>query len=204
MVTRRSVLSWVGAAGMYTMAARKGLAVAIKTMVLEDRAGLKWEFLRKQNGWVLGTISFHEKQVEQPATKGLLALRNLKSGEVRWLAAAQAEKINPHTAHLSGQEEIEGVKLSWEMDVALCEDLPAARFTPRWSVDKRPRRLGGLPGISRWSSRTTGACRAILGPATAKRYPLRRCATAACLARWSTARTSRWCSCSPSTAIRTT
>ncbi|MDR3411232.1 MAG: hypothetical protein P4L87_09860, partial [Formivibrio sp.] len=120
---------------MYTMAARKGLAVAIKTMVLENRAGLKWEFLGKQNGWVLGTISFHEKQVEQPATKGLLALRNMKSGEVRWLAAVQAEKINPHTAHLSGHDEIEGVKLSWEMDVELCEDLPAARFTPRWSVD---------------------------------------------------------------------
>ena len=166
---------------MYTMAARKGLAVAIKTMVLEDRAGLKWEFLRKQNGWVLGTISFHEKQVEQPATKGLLALRNMKSGEVRWLAAAQAEKINPHTAHLSGHDEIEGVKLSWEMDVALCEICRRRGLRPdgRWTA--RPRRWEVCLAIM-MSSRTTGACRAILGLATVKRYPLRQCGTAACLA----------------------
>jgi hypothetical protein len=107
-----------------------------KTMVLKNRAGVKWELLRMPNGWTLGTISLHAKPVEQPATKGLLALRNIKSGEVRWLAASQAEKINPRTARLSGQQEIDGVKISWEADVALRDDLPVTNFTLKWSVDK--------------------------------------------------------------------
>jgi len=105
-------------------------------MVLENRAGVRWELQRTPNGWALGTILFHDKPVEQSATKGLLALRNLKSGEVRWLAASRGEKVAPRTAGLSGQQEVDGVKFSWAVDVALRDDLPAANFTAKWSVDK--------------------------------------------------------------------
>jgi hypothetical protein len=105
-------------------------------MVLENGAGVRWELQRTPNGWALGTILFHDKPVEQSATKGLLALRNLKSGEVRWLAASQGEKVDPRTARLSGQQEVDGVKFSWAVDVAVRDDLPAANFTPKWSVDK--------------------------------------------------------------------
>lgn len=106
------------------------------TMVLENSAGLKWELLRTTNGWALGTISLQGKPVEQAATNGLLALRNVNSGEVRWLAASQGEKAGPRTARFSGQQEVAGAKLSWALDVALRDDLPAASFTPKWSVDK--------------------------------------------------------------------
>jgi hypothetical protein len=107
-----------------------------ETMVLENGAGLKWELVKTTNGWALGTISLHGNPVEQSATNGLLALRNENNGEVRWLAASQGEKIGPRAARFSGQHEVAGVKLSWEVDVALRDDLPAASFTPKWSVDK--------------------------------------------------------------------
>lgn len=116
--------------------ARQGGRNAAETMVLENSAGLKWELVKTTNGWALGTISFHAKPVEQSATNGLLALRNVNSGEVRWLAASQGEKGGPRTARFSGQQEVAGVKLSWAVDVALRDDLPVASFTPKWSVDK--------------------------------------------------------------------
>ena len=105
-------------------------------MVLENRSGVKWELQQTPAGWVLGTLSFHGKPVEQAATKGLLVMRNVKSGEVRWLAASQGEKVDALTARLSGRQEIDGANLSWTMDVGLHEDLPAVSFTPKWSVDK--------------------------------------------------------------------
>ncbi|MBE3038578.1 MAG: hypothetical protein IMZ62_07185 [Chloroflexi bacterium] len=106
-----------------------------KTMVLENLAGVRWELQRTPNGWALGTVLYHDKPVEQSATKGLLALRNLKSGEVRWLAASQGEKLDTRTARLSGQQEVDGVKFSWAVDVSLRDDLPAVNFTSKWSVD---------------------------------------------------------------------
>ena len=105
-------------------------------MVLENRAGLKWELLRTTNGWTLGTISLRQKPVEQPATHGLLAVRHLQSGEVRWLAASQGEKVGPRTARFSGQQEIDGAKFSWTVEVELRDELPAASFAATWSVDQ--------------------------------------------------------------------
>jgi hypothetical protein len=106
------------------------------SMVLENRSGVRWELQRTPAGWVLGTLSLHGKPVEQAATKGLLLMRNVKSGEVRWLAASQGEKVGALRARFSGRQEIDGVNLSWSMDVGLNEDLPVVSFTPKWSVDK--------------------------------------------------------------------
>ena len=105
-------------------------------MVLANRSGVKWELQRTPAGWALGTLSLHGKPVEQAATKGLLVMRNVKSGEVRWLAASQGEKVDALTARMSGRQEIDGANFSWTMDVGLHEDLPAVSFTPKWSVDK--------------------------------------------------------------------
>ena len=104
-------------------------------MVLENRSGVKWELQRTPAGWVLGTLSLHGKPLEQAATKGLLVMRNVKSGEVRWLAASQGGKVDALTARLSGRQEIDGANLSWTMDVGLHDELPAVSFTPKWSVD---------------------------------------------------------------------
>jgi len=108
----------------------------VKTISLENRSGLRWDLLQTPGGWALGTISLHDKRVEQAAARGLIALCNSKSGEVRWLLASQGEKVGSRAARLAGQQEIDGVKLSWSADVELCEDSSAARFTPRWSVNK--------------------------------------------------------------------
>jgi hypothetical protein len=107
-----------------------------KTMVLENRSGVRWELQRTPAGWALGTLSLHDKPVEQAATKGLLALRNVNSGEVRWLAASQGEKVDTLTAKLSGQHEIDGAGFSWTLNVGLHDELPAVNLTAKWSVDR--------------------------------------------------------------------
>ena len=106
------------------------------TLVLTNQSGLRWELSRTQSGWALGGLFFHEKPVEQPVTKGMLALRNPKSGEVRWLAASAGEQGDPQTARFSGQEEIDGVTFRYAVTVALTADAVAARWTSSWSVDK--------------------------------------------------------------------
>ena len=98
--------------GMPLVADDKATARDGEKIVMESRAGVKWELAKTADGWSLGTMALHGKPVEQPALKGLLALRNLKSGEVRWLAASKGEKTGPQTANFSGQSEIDGVKLS--------------------------------------------------------------------------------------------
>ena len=81
-------------------------------MVFENRSGVKWELQRTPAGWVLGTLLLHGKPVEQATTKDLLVMRNVKSGEVRWLAASQGGKIDALTATMSGRQEIDGANLS--------------------------------------------------------------------------------------------
>jgi len=107
-----------------------------ETMVLENRGGVKWELQRTTAGWTLGTLSLHGKALEQPATKGLLALRNVKSGEVRWLAASRSERVDARAACLKGQQVIDGASFSWTLDVGLRDELPAVNLTAKWSVDK--------------------------------------------------------------------
>ena len=109
---------------------------ASEPIAIENRAGLRWEFEHVAGGWALGTIFLHGKPLEQPATKGMLALRNLKSAEIRWLKASRGERIDPRTALFSGAREIDGVRFSWAAAVTLEDDSPAATFVPKWSVDK--------------------------------------------------------------------
>lgn len=125
--------------GLMLFAACGELAVCAptgSTMVLKNRAGVEWELSKTPSGWALGTISLHAKPVEQAATNGLLALRNVKTGEIRWLAASTARKIDSRTARLSGRQEVDGVMFSYDVDLGLREDLPAATFSVNWSVDK--------------------------------------------------------------------
>jgi hypothetical protein len=105
-------------------------------IVLENSAGVRWELRKTPNGWALGTILFHGKALEQSATEGFLALRKRDGGNIRWLAATRCEKVDARSARLSGRQEIEGTTVSWTVDLALHDDLPAATFQAKWSVDK--------------------------------------------------------------------
>jgi len=108
-----------------------------ETLVLENSAGLRWEFIQDSGGgWALGTISLHAHPVERPALSGIIALRNLGTNELRWLRATAAQKIDARTARFSGRQLIDGVTLSWQTDVVLHDDLDAASFTVNWSVGK--------------------------------------------------------------------
>jgi hypothetical protein len=107
-----------------------------ETMTLKNRAGLKWEPGRTTKGWVLGAISLNGKSIEHPLMDGLLALRQVKTGQIRWLVASKGERVSDQTARFSGREQVSGVAFEWSMELALHESLPAATLHPQWSVDR--------------------------------------------------------------------
>jgi hypothetical protein len=113
---------------------------AKETMILKNGAGLKWEPVRTDKGWTLGSLSLNGKLIERPLLEGLLALRQVKTGQIRWLAASKGERVSDRTARFSGREQVSGVAFTWSIELALHESLPAATLHPRWSVD---RALGG-------------------------------------------------------------
>ena len=105
-------------------------------ITLRNEAGLAWQLPKTDAGWVLGALTLHGKQIEQPVMQGLLFLRNLKTGEVRWVPGSEAQAVDARTARFTGQTTLKGVVLKFSMEVALDGERAVARMTPRWSVDK--------------------------------------------------------------------
>ena len=108
----------------------------LEKLALKNADGLSWELQRNEYGWSLGQISLKEKPLENPAASGILALRNLKTGEVCWLPAGKLERIGLNAARLSGQARIGDVTFSFSAEIGLEDGLPAAKWTTSWMVDK--------------------------------------------------------------------
>jgi hypothetical protein len=108
----------------------------LQSLALQNSAELGWELWRSEGGWSLGRILLHGKPLERPAMAGILALREVQTGNLRWLAAEQAERIDRATARLSGQTKIGDAIFRFHAEVALQNALPAAAWTTEWSVDR--------------------------------------------------------------------
>jgi len=109
----------------------------IASISLENRRGVRWVLDQRARGWALGTISLNNKPVEAPVRSGMLALRNIASHQTLWPAATKGERIDERTARFSGKQKIDGVAFSFEVDVALSPELPAAELNVRWAVDRQ-------------------------------------------------------------------
>jgi hypothetical protein len=70
-----------------------------------------------------------------PHESGLLLLRNIGSGEERWLAASAARCLDARSVRLLRKTDLDGVKFRYQADLAVAEDIAAITFAPRWSVD---------------------------------------------------------------------
>jgi hypothetical protein len=66
----------------------------------------------------------------------MFMLRNIASGEERWLFASKAEQIDEKSAHFTGEGQAEGISCQFEMDIVLSKELPATEIQTRWSVSK--------------------------------------------------------------------
>jgi Concanavalin A-like lectin/glucanases superfamily len=108
----------------------------VESLSLANDAGVAWELLRTEPGWALGRVLVHGKPLEGPATGGILCLRQVTTGEVRWLPAQTVERQGPTRARLSGQAVVQGVTLRFSSEITLPPGLPAARWTTEFSVDK--------------------------------------------------------------------
>ncbi len=108
----------------------------LESMKLTAGSEIDWELMRTDTGWTLGSIIFRGKPLETPANAGVLCLRGAKNGQVRWLAADKAERIDASTARLSGKADIDGAILQFTSEIALKEGMPAAQWTTDFSVDR--------------------------------------------------------------------
>lgn len=111
-------------------------ATSSQSITLANSAGLKWDLMKFDKGWALGEISLHGKEVEQPASHGVIILYNGGTGEQLWLPASSALRTGTRSATLSGSTQVEGVTFRFHMDIALKENLPAATMNTSWSVDR--------------------------------------------------------------------
>jgi hypothetical protein len=114
-------------------------AKPVEWLVLTNQAGLCWQLARTTQGWTLGAVSLHGRAVETPNHAGLVLLRHMDTAEERWLPATSVQRLDPHTVRCSGQAEMDSATFRFQVDLALDEKLPAARFTPQWSVDRELR-----------------------------------------------------------------
>lgn len=105
-------------------------------MVIKNSAGLRWEFERTSKGWALGCILLNDEPVGEPIKSGMLFLRNMNSGQERWLFASRAEQVDEKKAHFIGEDQVDGISCLFEMDIVLANESPAADVRTRWSVSK--------------------------------------------------------------------
>jgi hypothetical protein len=103
-------------------------------MLLANAAGIKWELKACDGGWTLGTISVHGQVVEQPHSAGVVGMHNLVTGEQRWFAALAAQQTGEGAAILTGQDTVDSVLFSFQIDIDLAKDLPAVNIGVHWSV----------------------------------------------------------------------
>ena len=101
---------------------------------LTNVAGIKIELLNSANGLGLGTISLNGQKLESLPMEGIMFLRNIANGEIRWLKGDELKQINPRNVILSGSMVVDGVTFAGKLEIAVDETLAAIRLTPSWSV----------------------------------------------------------------------
>jgi len=102
---------------------------------IHNDAGIRWVFAGGPDGYAYGSVHINGTPVETPLQQGFLFLRNGATGEVRWLRAPTASKVDEATASFSGQAAIEGVTFDFQVTVSLPDGLKAARTEYSFSLD---------------------------------------------------------------------
>jgi hypothetical protein len=105
-------------------------------ITLNNAAGVKYQLQKNADGWALGTLSLNGNPIESPLNESVLFLKNSKDQILLPVPASEAKQIDSRTVELSGQREVDGVIFTFQMKVALDENLPVVSLTPAWKVDK--------------------------------------------------------------------
>jgi hypothetical protein len=105
-------------------------------LLLSNIAGIKIQLFKSLHGWGLGTISLNGKKIEADPMEGIMFLRSINNGEIRWLNGSKVEQLNTRIVLLSGSMLVDGVMFKGSMEVAVDEAQAVIRLTPSWSVNK--------------------------------------------------------------------
>ena len=136
-------------------------AETLERITLKNACGLSWELQHLPGGWTLGAAKLNGKLTAEPLTRGVLMLRNRSNGEEQWLAPAEGKAIDGKTARFNGRHRVGEVNLSYQMEVSLVDNLPAAKLLPSWSVDKD---LDGWDVCVAWHDPGNGGWRCTIYP----------------------------------------
>ncbi len=105
-------------------------------MILVNDAGIKWSFAEGPDGYACGSITVSGVLVESPLEQGFLLLRNIATGEERWLCCGTGGRVDETTAQFSGEAAVEGVTFSFRVTISMPESLKAARIEYGFSTDE--------------------------------------------------------------------
>jgi len=108
----------------------------MQTYTLQNDAGLSLSLEATALGWAFGTLALHGLTVEPTGTPGVVFLRHIENGDVRWFAGDSLTTLSEYAVSVSGIAEVDGVTLRFRVDIALDATRAILQLTPSWSVNQ--------------------------------------------------------------------
>jgi hypothetical protein len=93
---------------------------------IENNLGLRWQVWEESPGqFALGEISFNGDRLETALRTGLFCLRHRDTQQIHWCFAEKIEKVDPTKLVFSGDAEIEGVTIEFQVAIETPLDVNA-------------------------------------------------------------------------------
>jgi hypothetical protein len=126
--------------GLLLIGLAKAHAAQAAEVLVENNAGVKAVASRAADGYALGTLYVDGAAVEAPLPAGMMAFRNVVTGQQVWARAAKVEQSSPSKVVFSGTVPVSGAEVEFRVAVEAPPDAEAVKITYDFSADKE------LPG----------------------------------------------------------
>jgi len=104
---------------------------------IENNLGLRWQVWEESpNKFALGEISLSKNPLETILRSGLFCLRHKETQQTHWYFAEKIEKVNPTKLVCSGDAEIEGVIISFQVTIEIPLDEKAVSVIYSFTFSK--------------------------------------------------------------------
>jgi len=105
-------------------------------IILENNSGVKIIASKTVDGYAFGTIYLNDKPIEKSMLNGMLLFKNTENNKDIWFYASEAEKINNLTCRYSGEGNIDGANVRFNLTIELAENLKAFNMNYEFKVDR--------------------------------------------------------------------
>jgi len=105
-------------------------------IILQNEVGMKMIIPKTSQGYALGTIYLNGKPVENSLENGMLLFKDTANNKDIWLYGLDAKKINELNYQFSGEGDINGAKVTYDISVGLGKNIKALNITYDFKVDR--------------------------------------------------------------------